>query len=96
MPTELKQDDKSFNSPLTALEDHGGFVRRHIGPDETDTRLMLDTLGIESLEALIESTLPASIQTTDPLNLPTAASEIATVSRLRKIADLNVVKHNII
>ena len=96
MPTDLKQDNMPSDSQLTELEDHGSFIRRHIGPDDDDIRLMLDTLGIDSLEALIESTLPPSIQTTEPLDLPTAASEIATLSRLRKLADLNVVKHSMI
>jgi glycine dehydrogenase len=96
MPMKPKQADSPVNSPLTELEDHAGFVRRHIGPGDADVGHMLDTLGIESLEALIESTLPPSIQSSDPLQLPTAASEVATLARLRKLADLNVVKHSMI
>ncbi|NOR19892.1 MAG: aminomethyl-transferring glycine dehydrogenase [Xanthomonadales bacterium] len=96
MSTELEQENNPANSPLIALEDHMGFIHRHIGPDDADIELMLDALGIDSLDDLIESTLPPSILNTEPLQLPTAASEIATLSRLRKLADLNVVKHSMI
>ena len=81
---------------MTELEDHTGFIHRHIGPDDAQISYMLDTLGIDSLEALIESTLPPSIHSNEPLQLPRAASEIATLARLRSIADLNVVKHSMI
>jgi glycine dehydrogenase len=96
MPTEPNQADNIIESPLTVLENRAEFVRRHIGPDETQISHMLEVLGVESLEALIESTLPPSIQLDEPLDLPEASSEIATLSRLRAIADLNVVKHSMI
>ncbi len=38
------------------------FVPRHIGPDEEEVREMLDTLGYESLDALIDATVPESIR----------------------------------
>jgi len=91
-----RQADRPADSPLTELEDHTGFIRRHIGPDDAEIDQMLNTLGIESLEALIESTLPPSILTIEPLQLPEAASEITTLARLRKVADMNVVKHSMI
>ena len=96
MPTEINQLDCTLESPLTALEDHAAFVRRHIGPDDAQIKHMLDALGIDSLDALIESTLPHSIQTQGPLALPESQSEIAALGRLREIADLNTVKHSMI
>ena len=96
MPTEINQLDCTLESPLTALEDHAAFVRRHIGPDDAQIKHMLDALGIDSLDALIESTLPHSIQTQGPLALPKSQSEIAALGRLREIADLNTVKHSMI
>jgi glycine dehydrogenase len=85
-----------MESPLTELEDHAEFIRRHIGPDDTQVSHMLNTLGIDSLDALIESTLPPSIQMTEPLALARSKSEFATLKRLRQIADLNIVKHSMI
>ena len=96
MPIDSEQTKNPANSTLIELEDHGGFIRRHIGPGDEQINYMLDTLGIGSLDALIESTLPVSIQHDVPLQLPTAASELATLTRLHAIADLNVVKHNMI
>ena len=39
------------------------FERRHIGPRPHDVAAMLDLLGYDSLDALIDATLPASIRT---------------------------------
>ena len=96
MSHQFKRSESKMESPLNELEDHAEFVRRHIGPDDTQVSHMLDTLGIDSLEALIESTLPPSIQTTEPLALARSESESATLKRLRQIADLNTVKHSMI
>ncbi len=96
MPHKSKQADTSPESPLMELADHAQFVRRHIGPDESQIRHMLDVLGIESLDALIESTLPTSIQTDVPLALPKSKSESDTLNKLRSIAELNVLKHSMI
>lgn len=96
MPTEVIRPGTSVDSPLTELEDHTEFVRRHIGPDETQIKYMLATLGIDSLDALIEETLPPSIQIDEPLALPGAASETSTLTRLRAIANLNILKHSMI
>ena len=96
MPIEINQPDSSVESPLIDLENHAAFIRRHIGPDDTQINHMLGVLGLDSLEALIESTLPPSIRIDDPLDLPKAQSESATLDRLRDIADLNILKHSMI
>ena len=96
MPHKSKQTDTTPESPLMELEDHAQFIRRHIGPDESQIRHMLDVLGIESLDALIESTLPTSIQTDVPLALPKSKSESETLNKLHGIAELNVLKHSMI
>ncbi len=96
MSIEINHTDRTKESPLTDLEDHAAFIRRHIGPDDAQVRQMLSELGIDSLDALIESTVPHSIKIDEPLALPTAQSEAATLNRLRKIADLNILKHNMI
>ncbi|MCJ7814952.1 MAG: hypothetical protein MUP31_02775, partial [Xanthomonadales bacterium] len=66
MPTSF--DD----SPLYGLEDHGEFIMRHIGPRDEDVAIMLGEIGVSSLDELIASTLPPSIQTSEPLDLPDA------------------------
>lgn len=96
MSIEISPTGRNEESPLTDLEDHAEFIRRHIGPDDEQISQMLSVLGVDSLDALIESTLPRSIQIDGPLELPAAQSEIATLNRLRGIADLNILKHSMI
>jgi len=84
------------DSPLRKLEDHGEFVSRHVGPREEDIRSMLDAIGVASLEQLIESTLPPSIQLHEPLDLPRARNETETLQRLREMASHNRLMHNMI
>ncbi|MFV8753456.1 aminomethyl-transferring glycine dehydrogenase [Nannocystaceae bacterium ST9] len=45
------------------------FVRRHIGPREHELAAMLQTVEAESLDALIDQTIPASIRIAKPLAL---------------------------
>ncbi|MFB6097939.1 MAG: aminomethyl-transferring glycine dehydrogenase [Salinibacter sp.] len=51
------------------------FAQRHIGPTDEDVEAMLDTLGYESLDALVDATIPDSIRTAEPLDLPPALTE---------------------
>ena len=51
------------------------FDQRHIGPSDADVDAMLDTLGYESLNALVDATIPDSIRTDEPLDLPPALTE---------------------
>ncbi len=94
MPTE--PTPHAASSPLSELENHAEFIRRHIGPDDEQISHMLETLGEDSLDALVASTLPASIQTDEPLQLADAISESQALARLRDIAGLNVLKHSMI
>ncbi|MDP7353060.1 MAG: hypothetical protein QF739_09785 [Acidimicrobiales bacterium] len=51
--------------PLQDLLDRGGFLPRHIGPDEADLARMLDVIGVDSVEQLLEHTIPESIREPD-------------------------------
>ena len=46
------------------------FVDRHIGPRRNDVRLMLGTLGYDSLDAFIDDVVPEDIRLRRPLDLP--------------------------
>ncbi len=48
---------------LADLADAGGFARRHIGPNEDETRAMLAELGYASLGALSLAAMPDAIRT---------------------------------
>jgi glycine dehydrogenase len=83
-------------TPLSELEDHGEFIRRHIGPDQTETQAMLDALGVASLDELVDSTLPSAIRDTEPLQLAPAKTERETLQILRDMARQNRLMHNMI
>ncbi|MCS4120852.1 aminomethyl-transferring glycine dehydrogenase [Salinibacter ruber] len=51
------------------------FDERHLGPTDADVDAMLDALGAESLDALVDAAIPDSIRTDDPLDLPSALTE---------------------
>jgi glycine dehydrogenase len=68
-----------------------GFAERHIGPNEARCQEMLQALGCDSLEVLIDEAVPASIQLESAIELPAALSEEAALEELRGIMDRNVV-----
>ncbi len=65
------------------------FVDRHLGPRPEEARRMLDALGLDSLEALMDQALPEPIRTERPLDLPAAADEREALAELRALADKN-------
>lgn len=83
-------------SALLQLEDHDEFIMRHIGPRDEHVEHMLAEIGASSLDELIAGTLPPSIQTNEPLELPAALSETEALAKLREIANQNLVQHNMI
>lgn len=72
------------------------FQGRHIGPGAADTRAMLSTIGISSLEELIAKTVPASIRIKGNLDIPAAISEFTYLSELKKVASKNKLYKNYI
>ena len=68
----------------------GSFRTRHIGPDPAARDAMLRAIGVPSLDALIEQTIPAGIRSARPLDLPEADSEHGYLRRLGAIASRNV------
>ncbi len=68
-----------------------GFARRHIGPTPSEIQQMLDVLGIDSLDDLIDKTIPAAIRIQHPLELLAAKSEYAALAELKEIASKNQV-----
>jgi glycine dehydrogenase len=74
----------------------GIFQIRHIGPDNTERDEMLRTIGVPSLDALIEQTVPADIRLPRPLEMPAAETEFGYLKRLRTIASRNKVARSYI
>lgn len=72
------------------------FIHRHIGPSDDDIRAMLATLGYESLDALVQATVPAEIRVQKPLDLPPPRGEYELLAALRAIAAKNQVQRSLI
>ncbi len=62
------------------------FQRRHIGPNEKQTAEMLRTIGVSSLEELVDRTVPAGIRMKEELNLPAAMSEAEYLQHIKEIS----------
>src|SRR6201992_3708416 len=60
------------------------FQSRHIAPNEADTAEMLKTVGVSSVDELIDHTVPAGIRLKKPLNLPPAKSEYDYLAGLKQ------------
>ncbi|MDZ7735526.1 MAG: aminomethyl-transferring glycine dehydrogenase [Gammaproteobacteria bacterium] len=75
--------------PLTELETPGDFIRRHIGPNREQITAMLAYLGFDSVEALIDATVPEHIRLERPLDLKTARSERVIEDYLRRMRNRN-------
>ncbi|MGD0388157.1 MAG: aminomethyl-transferring glycine dehydrogenase [Tepidisphaeraceae bacterium] len=67
------------------------FAHRHIGPGEADLREMLDTLGVSTLEELIDQTVPESIRYHKSLGIGEPRGEFELLEELRGIAGKNSV-----
>ena len=84
------------STPLQQLEAHDAFVARHIGPTPADVQHMLATLGVASLDELIDRAIPGTIRNHDALALPAAISETEALAALRAKADRNEVLTSLI
>jgi glycine dehydrogenase len=67
------------------------FSRRHIGPNEAQTQQMLATIGVDSIDALIDKTIPSAIRLPKALNVPSALSEPDYLRMLKQISIKNKV-----
>ncbi len=82
---------------LSELFGHDEFIARHIGTlDDEDRRSMLHTIGVESVDELIDATVPESIRLREPLDLPEAMSEADVTAALRALADRNRPRRSLI
>ena len=67
------------------------FVNRHIGPSSSELQQMLKTVGVESLDQLIDETVPENIRLKKTLNLPEAVSEYEFLNNFKELATNNEV-----
>ncbi len=81
---------------LAELEEGDGFVRRHIGPSETELAAMLHVIGAATLDDVAGKTIPAAIRSNAVLDLPPPIDEAAAIAELRALAAQNATTKSLI
>ena len=72
------------------------FVKRHISPMENDTEAMLKTIGVSSIDQLIDETIPAHIRLKERMKLPEPLGEMELLALLKEISEKNIINKNFI
>ena len=72
------------------------FVKRHVGPSESEVAEMVKAVGVGSLDVLIDETVPPSIRLGEGLKLPEARSEEGALQDLRRMMDSNELVQSLI
>ncbi|MGC4835781.1 aminomethyl-transferring glycine dehydrogenase [Micromonospora vinacea] len=67
------------------------FATRHIGPGPDDERRMLEVVGHDSIDELMDAAIPEVIRWHGTLDLPDPATEAETIAELRALASRNTV-----
>jgi glycine dehydrogenase len=67
------------------------FALRHLGPRDHDLPKMLETIGVESLDQLINETIPADIRLKKPLELEHIMTEYEFANHIRSLGRTNKV-----
>ncbi|MAQ63740.1 MAG: glycine dehydrogenase (aminomethyl-transferring) [Actinobacteria bacterium] len=67
------------------------FIKKHIPDTETDIETMCQSIGIDSLDTLIDQTIPSPIRKTIPLPITPIESEYKFFQHISTIAKKNIV-----
>ena len=67
------------------------FTQRHIGPNSSEKREMLTTIGEDSIDDLVNKTIPEQIRMSSELNIPEALSEQEYLNHIQEKSALNKV-----
>jgi glycine dehydrogenase len=92
----MSQPSSSSRTTLAELSGADDFARRHIGPDADERAQMLAVLGMDSIDALLDAAVPASIRMRESLTLPAGRTEVDVLAELRAIAGRNRVLTSLI
>lgn len=65
------------------------FVNRHNGPRDHELPVMLKTIGVSSLDSLIEKTVPGAIRLEKPLNVPAPMTEFEYLNHIKALGQKN-------
>ena len=84
------------NFSLSQLEQTQDFIRRHIGPSEAEMAEMLEFVGADSLDDLMQQTVPEGIRLPQSLNVGESQTEAQALAYLKSVASKNKVHRSYI
>ncbi len=67
------------------------FAYRHIGPKAVDVDQMLTTIGVDSIDTLIDQTVPTTIRSTEEMDLAPAMTEAEFAAHITALGEMNSV-----
>jgi glycine dehydrogenase len=67
------------------------FVNRHIGPSDKEVEQILKEIGINSLDQLVDETIPENIRVRETLNLSEPLTEYEFIQHIKELASKNKV-----
>ena len=76
---------------MDTLKHPDKFIDRHIGPNQEEIKEMLNSIGIDSLDKLVNETIPEQIKLNKELKLQEPLSEYRFIEKLKIIAARNKV-----
>jgi glycine dehydrogenase len=74
-----------------ALDMADTFSRRHLGPSPNDAKAMLQSIGFNNFDSMIQSTVPANILKGSDLQLDPPLTESEALAKIKSIANKNKV-----
>ena len=76
--------------------EHEKFAKRHIGPRDYEVKEMLETIGVDSIEKLLNETVPDNILLTQKPVLDAPLTESELIEEMEKLASKNKLFKNFI
>ncbi len=65
------------------------FIQRHNGPRDEEIQMMLNVVGVSTLDELIDKTIPSSIRLSSPLDLSKGMNEYEYINHIKQIGAKN-------
>ncbi|KAJ2533657.1 glycine decarboxylase subunit P, partial [Coemansia sp. RSA 1933] len=95
--TSVASNDASAAAVQKALAPLDTFLRRHVGPRDSDVEAMLQALGFKSLDEMVAAAVPDSIRLPEPLMIKDGEyPERELLGKLKAIAEQNKVYRSFI
>ena len=79
-----------MKNKIEDLLNNDAFTNRHIGSSSEQKNQMLDYLGFDNLDKLIDEIVPDVIRRKEPMNIADGMSELAALKQLRNLARMNI------